>query len=227
MILNEKQLAEIKFFISKKGVRYLDVQMEIIDHVASCVEEKMNENSDLSFETALKETHASFGIFGFGGVEDGITNGLSKKYNRIFWRQFLALFGVKYVGVFLLLGFLLYKIQIFVNDYNNLMSIVIPSLISIVGLVIVFRLNFKKYKNFLVYRISASYLAFLGSFLLCLNLIVSKSSNATFLGVNGTYLLASIVVVLFVAYIITAFKTILKGIKESEMLIDKYKLLRH
>ena len=106
MQLTKAQLTEIKNFISKKGVKYIDVQMEIIDHTASAVEERLNADPSLSFERALQQTHASFGIFGFGAMEDAIINGMGKKYNRIFWREFLSFFGTKYIFLVLLSGFL-------------------------------------------------------------------------------------------------------------------------
>ncbi|RZJ49811.1 MAG: hypothetical protein EOO44_17625 [Flavobacterium sp.] len=223
MRLTKDQIAEIKSFINKKGIKYIDVQMEILDHVASSVEDKMADH--LTFDQALRETHTSFGVFGFSSVEDGISSALRKKYSGVFWSQFISFFGIKYIALVLLAGALFYKIQILIGDYHHSMMIIVPIFLCVVGFAVLFRINFKKYKEFLVYRISVSYLGFLGSFLLFLNVIINSGSNATFLGLNLTCLLASIILVLFTAYIITAYKTILKGIEESESLIQKYKTL--
>ncbi|WP_316752874.1 hypothetical protein [Pedobacter gandavensis] len=42
MELSQEQLTEIKQFVQRKGFVYLDVQLEIIDHMASAIEEKMD-----------------------------------------------------------------------------------------------------------------------------------------------------------------------------------------
>ena len=76
--LDKTQIDYIKSYILKKGVRYVDVQMEILDHVASAVEERMSVNETLTLDEALKEVHQSFGIFGFSSLEDAIVNGMNK-----------------------------------------------------------------------------------------------------------------------------------------------------
>ena len=52
MNLTKEQLYTIKDFIGKKVITYLDVEMEILDHVASVVEEKMTANGNLIFDDA-------------------------------------------------------------------------------------------------------------------------------------------------------------------------------
>ncbi|MCX2453722.1 hypothetical protein OQX61_20800 [Pedobacter sp. PLR] len=44
MEISQEQLSEIKQFVQCKGFVYLDVQLEIIDHLASATEEKMEAN---------------------------------------------------------------------------------------------------------------------------------------------------------------------------------------
>ena len=44
MNLNKEQLHQIKEFIAQRGFKDVDVQMEILDHVASSVEDKMGES---------------------------------------------------------------------------------------------------------------------------------------------------------------------------------------
>jgi hypothetical protein len=225
MNLSKEQLNEIKTFVSKKGIKYLDVQMEILDHVASGIEERMAANVKLTFEEALKQTHASFGIFGFGGVEEAIINGVGKKYNRIFFRQFLSFFHFKYVLVVLFGGFSIYKIEVLLNDYNKIIMIFLIATFALLGLVTVIRLNLKGYKNLIVYRISASYLTHIGSFALFFNLLLSNIGEATIFGVNRNLFFASLILVLFIIYVISAVKTAIRGFNESKLLIDKYQIL--
>ena len=227
MNLTKEQLNAIKAFISKKGISYLDVQMEILDHVASGVEEKMNANAVLSFEDALKQTHASFGIFGFGGVEDAIVNGMSKKYNRIFWNYFLSFFGFKYILLVLLGTFLIYKAQVLVEDYFQFLAYFLSVIIVavVVGLVIVLKHN--SYRKLLVYKSTGSYLSFFGSAFIIYNYLIGNLSYFSLINTQQIHILSSIMLVVFIVYIITAFKMAFLGIKESKMLMQKYQLLEN
>jgi len=224
MSLSEEHITAIKNFISRKGIKYVDVQMEIIDHVASSIEEKMAADPNLSFETALKQTHSSFGIFGFSGMEDAIVNGLAKKYSILFWKKFGSFFGPKYILLVLLAGFLTYKLEVLMGDYQNLLTIFLLVTITLVVILAVLGLKYKAYHKLLVYRTSVSYVMFIGSFLQIFNLLVNKTSEAVIFGVNRNLLFGAIVLVVFVLYVVSAIKIALVGIKESKLLLDKYQL---
>jgi hypothetical protein len=85
MKLSAEQIAQIKSWISKRGFTHTDVQYEIIDHVASAIEQKMEEKPDFSLEKAFGEVHRSFGVYGFAEVEEAITSRLNKELWRSYW----------------------------------------------------------------------------------------------------------------------------------------------
>lgn len=225
MNLNKEQLNEIKTFISKNGIKYLDVQMEILDHVASGIEERMAANMKLTFEEALKQTHASFGIFGFGRVEDSIVNAMNKKYNRIFWKTFSSFFNYKYVLLVLLFGFLIYEAQILVNDYFQFLAYFLCFNLLIIVLSHIVWLRNTHYKNLLVYRNSFSYFSFFSSGFLIYNYLIDNIRYFEIISVQQILILSSIILVLFMVYILTAIKMALLGFKESKLLMDKYQIL--
>ena len=227
MNLTKEQLATIKAFINKKGINYLDVQMEILDHVASGVEEKMNANAALSFDDALKQTHASFGIFGFGGVEDSIVNGMSKKYNRIFWKYFLSFFGFKYILLVLLGTFIIYEAQILVEDYYQFLAYFLCIVIVAVVVGFVFVLKHNSYKKLLVFKSTGSYLSFFGTGFIIYNYLISNLRYFEIINAQQIHVLSSIILSVFLIYIITAFKMAFLGIKESKLLMEKYQLLEY
>lgn len=82
MKLNPEQLNRIKRFISKRGFTAIDLQMEIIDHVACRIEDKLQANPKLDFEQALQQTHAEFGVFGFSTLEEALIQGLNREYRN-------------------------------------------------------------------------------------------------------------------------------------------------
>jgi len=85
MKLTSNQIAQIKSWISKRGFTHTDVQYEIIDHVASAIEDKMEEKPELSLEEAFSEVHKSFGVFGFQTFEESIANRLNKELLYSYW----------------------------------------------------------------------------------------------------------------------------------------------
>lgn len=225
MKLTKEQIAEIKAFIGKRGIAFLDVQMEVLDHVASQVEEKLTDNPNLNFDTALKQTHASFGIFGFSVIEHSIVNALGKKYRKIFWSNFLLCFSLKYILLVLFGGFLLYQVQVILNDNQYFMTIWFIAIVALIGVIGVVVLNFKIYKKLLVYRTSIIYFFFTGSFLQVFNFTIKGTSNNIIYGLYTNFLITSILLLFFVVYVISAIKTALIGLKESRMLMEKYQLI--
>lgn len=225
MNLNNEQLTEIKNFISKKGIQYVDVQMEILDHVASSVEERMNLDENLSFDDALKQTHASFGIFGFGGVEDSIVNAMTKKYKRIFWKTYSSVFNYKYILLVFLAIFLFYQAQVLVNDYFQFLAYFLGFVILIIVLSYLIGLKNNQYKKLLVYRNTFSYFSFIGSGFLIYNYLIGNIRYFEIISAQQILILSSIMLVLFMIYILTAIKIAFLGFKESKLLMEKYQLL--
>jgi hypothetical protein len=85
MKLAADQIAQIKSWVSKRGFTHTDVQYEIIDHIASAIEEKMEGDPKLTLENAFEEVHRSFGVCGFLEIEEAI----AKKLQNELWRSYL------------------------------------------------------------------------------------------------------------------------------------------
>lgn len=225
MKLTATQLSATKAFIQSRGIKYIDVQTEVLDHVACMIEEKMEANQELSFESALTQTHASFGIFGFSVMEDAIKEGMNKRFSKVFWKNFGRLFGLRYLPLMLFGGFLTYQFQGLVNDQDQLASIFLIALLGLFGLLLLFALKNKAYHDFLTYKTSMSYLMLMGSMFGVLNYATRGTKAIVFQGLAIQHLLSTIVLLLLVNYVIAAFQTAVKGIKESKLLMEKYQLL--
>lgn len=79
MRLSENQIEQLKILISKKGYPEIDVQYEILDHVACKAEVMLAENPNLKIEEAFQKVHASFGIFGFAELEESYKKLIEKR----------------------------------------------------------------------------------------------------------------------------------------------------
>lgn len=91
-MLTHEQIEQLFSFCKKHFVRYYDVQVELVDHLANAIEEKMAADKKLSFETALDRVFAGFGIKGFGEVVNSRTQSLFKHYRKVKRQIFISYF---------------------------------------------------------------------------------------------------------------------------------------
>lgn len=82
-MLTTDEIAELYKYCERKKVLYYDIQIEIVDHMATAIEEKRKANPDLPFKQALEEVHGSFGSFGLKEIIDSKTASMSKHYGKI------------------------------------------------------------------------------------------------------------------------------------------------
>lgn len=67
-MLTKEQVALLFAFCERKHVRFYDVQVELVDHLATAIERKMIDDQAMSFEKALDDVYKGFGIFGFSHI---------------------------------------------------------------------------------------------------------------------------------------------------------------
>tara|TARA_R110002124_G_scaffold196508_1_gene363594 strand:+ start:1094 stop:1762 length:669 start_codon:yes stop_codon:yes gene_type:complete len=91
--LSETEIEQLFIFVKKKFVNYYDLQVELVDHLASLIEADMEENPNHNFETALNKVYAGFGIFGFWTLVKERTNAAYRNGRKLWWQHFKALFG--------------------------------------------------------------------------------------------------------------------------------------
>lgn len=108
--LREDQLEQIKAFIRQRGYKEIDLQYEILDHLACQVEEKM-QIQGVSFENALIQSHQDYGVMGFSVIEDSIRKSLHKKNTQQFWSELKLWVGFPRVIFMFGMGSLFYKLS--------------------------------------------------------------------------------------------------------------------
>lgn len=59
--MEAEKINAIRSYLSKNGVKYYDIQAELIDHFATAVERIRSRNSTLGFQEALLVSHREFG----------------------------------------------------------------------------------------------------------------------------------------------------------------------
>jgi hypothetical protein len=86
MTLQKDQIESLFEFIQSHGIHYYDVQVELVDHLASQIEAYMDANPALSFQAALDEAYTWFGQKGFKFIEDHRAEAVYVRYENL-WSQ--------------------------------------------------------------------------------------------------------------------------------------------
>lgn len=85
--ITSEQIEELHEFCYFQSVIHYDIQVELVDHLASAIEELWEINPTLSFQDALYQVSAQFGNHaGFVIIRQEKEKALRKKYRRLLWQ---------------------------------------------------------------------------------------------------------------------------------------------
>ncbi len=90
--LTKKQIDSLFEFVSNRNVPYKDVQFEIVDHLASAIEDEMEQDASLDFDHALDLVYGRFPITGFGHFTLEKEKALKKYWRRAMWKMSVNMF---------------------------------------------------------------------------------------------------------------------------------------
>lgn len=122
MKLSQEQLKELRYFIYKRGFREPEVMMEILDHFACKVEDKLSAKPGMSLEEAMKEAHNEFGYNGFYSIKASFDVFTRRRYRNIYWTEVKAvLSNIRLMIVLAGLGYAVYATSVwaFVNKHTD------------------------------------------------------------------------------------------------------------
>jgi hypothetical protein len=92
MKLTEDQIEELFRFAKRHYVEHYDVQVEIVDHLASVIEEQFRENPNQEFKSILNEAYAGFGAMGLSGFIDSMQQKVSTQSRKMLFEEFFRFF---------------------------------------------------------------------------------------------------------------------------------------
>lgn len=124
--LNENQISQLFDFVRSKYVRYIDVQYELVDHLASDIESEMQLDNELTFDKALQKVYAKFPISGFSNY---VTE--SEKAMTKFWRKKIFAVAFSNGGIPLISSFIFLAIA----QYYLIMAFNTPMIILLILIV--------------------------------------------------------------------------------------------
>ncbi|MGB0177696.1 MAG: hypothetical protein ACPF9D_11055, partial [Owenweeksia sp.] len=102
--MTKEEIGAIRQYLSNNGIKYYDVQAELIDHFASAVEEQKRKDPSVPFKTALLKAHRSFGgRKGFDDYIDAAHQRVKKQILTILLKSLLSFLGWPLVAVTLVI----------------------------------------------------------------------------------------------------------------------------
>jgi hypothetical protein len=158
MELTKEQLFQIENYLKICGVKYEDVKKELLDHFASILEIKLQENPKLHFQEELQQIHKDFGENGFKTLLDEKTTSVTKKFYKQSWLELQSFFTIPKITIssFLFLG--LWQLINFTDNKQNFFNI-LSGILIFLGFRLLFLVNIRNSKkdNFLSLDITMSF----------------------------------------------------------------------
>lgn len=154
MKLTKPQIDQLKTLISKKGYPEIDVQYEILDHVACKVESMLDYHPKLNLEDAFQKVHAEFGIFGFSDLELSYKKAIEKRLRIYFKEEFRNKIGSAGILFPMALAFVFIQSAFVLETYFSFGQggLALAGYIFMISVVLwwylAFGKDFKKYKNY-------------------------------------------------------------------------------
>lgn len=177
MKLSPSQITTLKILISHKGYPEIDLQYEILDHVACKVEELLEEKPNMDLDDAFRKVHSEFGIFGFSDLAESYTKSIEKRYSRFFWEEFKMLFTSNRLFYPAAMAYILYWLSIYIKPFGYELSLPIWGIlfffVGLVYILISYHRIDKSLKNYVAFKST-------NNFLLILNLFI----QGNFYGLN-------------------------------------------
>ena len=93
-MLQQTQIDEIISFCETKGVKYYDLQVELVDHIADSIENLQKINPALNFTEALQLAAQQFGSDEFEAIVISKKKLIERKMSRLIEKEFLSFFTI-------------------------------------------------------------------------------------------------------------------------------------
>jgi hypothetical protein len=109
-MLSKEQIEYLFAFCRHHFVKYYEVQVELVDHLANAVELEIKKDPKLTFEKAVEKVHQSFGVMGFAPLVAEKQKMAEKQSWKLIWKLFKAQFKWPKIVTFFLLTALFYTL---------------------------------------------------------------------------------------------------------------------
>lgn len=133
-IISEEELRYIDDFCKKRDIQYLDLRLELVDHIAERVSELLTNKPELSFSEAFNLVYKSFGIYGLTDIAAEHQNIMMTNYWTKVWQLFKPWFSPPRIVITLLFSYGLYELFSSIGSWLNYVSI-LPIVLFVTSIV--------------------------------------------------------------------------------------------
>ena len=192
MELTKKQIQEIDNYITVCGIKYFDVKTEIVDHFASILELRLDENPDLDFKEAIIEEHKKFSDRGFKKLLATKTKTTHNRFVKQTIINFKSFFKLPKIIIIICCYLLLYKMVPYFNDIKTFFMV-----LTVFGFILILQLGIRivisykqKKERFLALNRMTLFYQIASNMFILFNCILSFRTDKSFLnnGYNNIHL---------------------------------------
>lgn len=130
--LTPEEIDDLFAFCKEQDVPYYDVQIELVDHLATAIEQKWIDKPNLPYEEVLWVVFDQFGVSGFQRIRKAKEKELRKKYNKVLWKNIGEYYKLPKIIMTIatsLILFMLFRLTNF--DFRVLFVLIVLCIISL------------------------------------------------------------------------------------------------
>ncbi len=145
--LSKAQIDSLFDFVKKHYVEWYDLQLELVDHLATDIENIMDKNPNISFEKARDIAFKKFGITGFYDVIEARKRAIHKHILRLLVKEMFSVVLSLKIIFFMGLWLLFYKFFINFPKINKYIFFTVLFFLLIFSMITIIRYKFKMQKE--------------------------------------------------------------------------------
>ncbi|RZL48042.1 MAG: hypothetical protein EOP00_10310 [Pedobacter sp.] len=157
MELSHEEIGYVKFFLHKKKHFYFEVQVEVMDHFFSVLEEEKPKYPSMVFSDLISLIYDQ-SAKDLISIETSLKNRLQTKYNKVFLKEFVKPFSNKYLALMALSVFAFFNLQVLLHEYISPQGFYL--IVGILNLIVLFKYMAPSdllLGNYLTEKISGNY----------------------------------------------------------------------
>jgi hypothetical protein len=202
MKLTKEQILQIENYIAACGIKWYDVKMELVDHFATSLESKLEDNPKLDFKQAIINEHKSFSDYGFKKLLNTKTKAVEKQFYKQVFRNLKSFFKLPKIFIS---ASIFYALVLIMDLFENKENFFIGLTFIIFAIVIVSFgriLNEKKDKKtkFLILNNTTMFLQLFNGFMILFSNITSFRTEDSFNNPIYNYIQLAVFVLLLLFY---------------------------
>lgn len=133
--LSPDKIDKLFRFCIQHGIKYYDVQVELVDHLASAIETEMSNNPNITFEDCLQKEYKRFGLTGFSYLlserKKEIEKSIRKKRIAILKKSITPPMLFITLGILCLPIYLIYHKEISLMKKLNILCLILDVVVGI------------------------------------------------------------------------------------------------